>query len=534
MTRARSAWLFTVLALAGAATMAVELAAVRLIAPWYGAAAVVWTNVIGVILLALALGYLLGARLSRRSDVERSLGLVLSGAALLTAWIPAGAAPVAELFLPARLSLDEAATLLGWGSLASSAVLFLPPALCLGCVGPLAVERLVQARGGHAGDAGGRVLAASTLGSLAGTFGTTHVSIPELGLERTFGLSALVLLVCGLSFAWRRRGGRALALGWALLALPAFALGRSAPRPREGWKVLEEGESAYQTVRAVELPAAEGEVRGLRYLQVNESFDSFQSVAGPATGLLPPGFYYNHFVPPLWWEGAPARWRVLVLGLGAGTAVRVLEGTLPPGTELSTAGVELDARVVEMGERWFDLERRAPDRRVLAGLDARAALRGDWGEPFDQVVLDCYAHSIEVPPHLSTIELFREALGVLRDGGWITLNAAGFGLEDPVVTALAGSLAEAAAERVLGLRVPFSRNCVLHARRGAVPPEPGGASWRVAHPELARLLARCELPGAWRWFEPGASGPRLTDDRNRIERLQAQSIREGRRRWLDP
>ena len=56
--------LLLLVSIAGAGTMVVELAAVRLLAPWFGASSAVWTNVIGVVLLALSLGYLLGARWS--------------------------------------------------------------------------------------------------------------------------------------------------------------------------------------------------------------------------------------------------------------------------------------------------------------------------------------------------------------------------------------------------------------------------------------------------------------------------------------
>ena len=78
----RSLAILSVVAVAGAGTMTVELSAVRLLAPWFGASSGVWTNVIGVILLALALGYLIGARLSCRPHPVRLLGLalLLSGA----------------------------------------------------------------------------------------------------------------------------------------------------------------------------------------------------------------------------------------------------------------------------------------------------------------------------------------------------------------------------------------------------------------------------------------------------------------------
>src|SRR5688572_19480266 len=124
--------LLSIVAVAGAGTMMIELSAVRLLAPWFGASSGVWTNVIGVILLALALGYRWGAALSRGPHPRRSLALVLACAALATAWMPFLARPVADLFLPSGLALDEAAELLLWGRLAAALVLFLPAALVLG------------------------------------------------------------------------------------------------------------------------------------------------------------------------------------------------------------------------------------------------------------------------------------------------------------------------------------------------------------------------------------------------------------------
>ena len=52
--RERSVGLLVLVALAGAGTMVVELSAVRVLAPWFGTSTAVWTNVIGVVLLAWA------------------------------------------------------------------------------------------------------------------------------------------------------------------------------------------------------------------------------------------------------------------------------------------------------------------------------------------------------------------------------------------------------------------------------------------------------------------------------------------------
>ncbi len=508
---------------AGACTMAVELAAVRLLAPWFGTSSRVWTNVIGIILLALSLGYLLGARLAASQRPRRALSWTLLSAALWTAWLPFLAGPVCRWFLPDGLGLDRAIELWTWGSLAATSVLFLPAAVCLGCVGPLALEIVQRTELSSAGSAGGRVLGWSTLGSLLGTFLTTHFLVPWLGLSWTFLGVAGLLFVLGASLALSERGRATAAL--ALVPLGAAALCSRLERgaPPEGVSVLAERESVYQSVRAIE-DRRWGEP--MRLLQVNEGLDSFQSVWIAREGLLGPGYYYDLFALPAWWSGARERWRVAVLGLGAGTAFRVLRGASPAGIELDFVGVELDPAMVELGERYFGLD--SESARVISGVDARAALR-TLESNFDLIVLDAYARQVEIPYHLSSEEALREMRDHLAPGGWLAVNVGGFGFDDPVVRALGGTVARVFPGAV-AYRVPASRNFILFARREADVPTPSDPSFRYDGAGAATLLPALSLPSSYARLVPCGDDEALSDDRNPIDELQMRSLEQARER----
>lgn len=503
--------------------MSVELAAVRVLAPWFGASTAVWTNVIGVVLLALAIGYSLGARASSRArSPARALGLSLVVASVLAALVPLLSGPLARMFLPARLTLEQAGSLLSWGSLATSVCLFLPAALALGCVAPLCVEVLARSDHRAAGAAGGLVLCASTLGSLLGTFATTYVLVPGLGTTRTFVLASLVLAVLGVIALWglaERDRSRVVALVALIAPLGLASTKARMPELPEGSTLLAAAESQYQSLRVVER-IEDGEA--VRFLQVNESFDSYQSVWTPSLGLLGDPYYYNCFVYPLWWSPDVRDWRVGVVGLGGGTAWRVLEGARPAGTTLSLEGAEIDGTLLELAHAWLELPSHEPRCRVLAGVDGRKLVESRVAA-YELLVLDAYANQTEIPPHLASVEFFRAARASLVPNGWLVANVGGFDFDDPVVDAVASTLAAAFGQRVLALRVPFSRNFALFARRDAEPCDPCSASWRTNEAEIDRRLSSPAVPGNHRWFEVPTLAV-LSDDRNPIQELQRRSI----------
>src|SRR5215216_191413 len=102
-SRALSALVFG----AGTGSLATEICASRLLAPYYGSSTIVWANLIGLVLASLSLGYWYGGRLADRRPEARLLGLIILGAAGLIAAVPFVTRPILD---QAAKGLDELST----------------------------------------------------------------------------------------------------------------------------------------------------------------------------------------------------------------------------------------------------------------------------------------------------------------------------------------------------------------------------------------------------------------------------------------
>ena len=230
---------------AGVGSLATEIAASRLLAPYFGNSTVVWANVIGLVLASLSLGYWLGGRLADRRPDPRILGGVVAGRGCPRR--PDARSSPGRSSTSTVEGLDEVSTGAAIGSFFGVLILFAPPVVLLGMVAPFAI-RLGLERVESAGAVAGRLYAVSTIGSLLGTFLSALVLIPLIGTQRTLLASAALLALAGASLL----GVRWLVLAAALAALLACRPERSRP----GTGVLHEDESLYQFVQVTERAGA--------------------------------------------------------------------------------------------------------------------------------------------------------------------------------------------------------------------------------------------------------------------------------------
>ena len=242
----------------GTGSLGAEIAAVRLLAPYFGASTIVWANTIGIVLVALSVGYWLGGRLADRHPNMRGLCLVALIAAGLLAIVPFVADPMLEIAVDA---LDEISAGAFLGSLVGVLVLVAIPVLLLGTVSPWAI-RLAVSSVEEAGTVAGRLYALSTAGSLVGTLLSALVLIPLVGTRRTFLIFALAIALIAVSgLRPMRRWALAPAAIALLIALP---VGTLKAKTEDGGRVIHEAETEYQYARVIEYPDGE------RALELNE------------------------------------------------------------------------------------------------------------------------------------------------------------------------------------------------------------------------------------------------------------------------
>jgi spermidine synthase len=366
-------------------------------APFFGASTIVWANTIGVVLLALSVGYWIGGRLADRHPHMRGLCLVVLIAAGLLALVPIVAQPFLDLSVDAFDSISVGAFA---GSLFGVLALVAVPVLLLGAVAPWAL-RLELADVRTTGETAGRLYAISTVGSLLGTFASALALIPVAGTQRTFLLLATALAAVAALGLGRRYALAPLAIA-ALLLVPVGTTKAAG----DGARVVDERETQYQYARVIE------DADGTRTLELNEG-QAIHSLYRPGS-YLTDNYWDAFLVEPFAALGRPPR-SLAVLGDGAGTMTRAYGRYFP---DTSVDAVEIDGELTELGRRWFGLRDR-PGLRFFSE-DARPFLRRS-DRRYDAIFVDAYRQPY-IPFYLSTREFFALVRDHLAPDGAVVIN----------------------------------------------------------------------------------------------------------------
>lgn len=383
----------------GAIVMALEILGSRLLAPVFGNSLFVWGALIGIILAAMSSGYAFGGWASDRYRVASVLAWLLLGSGawtLLMAWMGQ------TTILKVANAIEDPR----WGPSLAACVLLAPPAFGLSGVMP-ALLRLAVVDMGYVGRHTGSMIALSTVGSLAGTWGTAFFLLSWLGTHTLVASLGVAQLLLGL--LWLQQGS-AKGLKLAGLALTGLLIG--------GWQLFGQAPPVSGLVHQEDSPYQQVRVRDddlFRYLVLDRTWHAVMWRSDPTTLFLP---YSQLMVAAV--ALAPEPKRGLILGHGGGSLAKWLAVVWP---ELELDVVEFDPVVVRMAEQYFDY--RPPANHHVHVKDARVFLR-NAPATYDVIWVDAFARHL-IPFHLTTVEFFSELRGRLNPNGVLALNLASSG-----------------------------------------------------------------------------------------------------------
>lgn len=472
----------------GAAVMLIEILGTRVIGPVFGVSLFVWAALLSVTLGSLAIGYYVGGILVDRSPTVRLLGMVVTVSGCLLGLVPA----LSHAILGASQSLGPR-----WGPLVSATLLFAPCLTVLGMVSPVAVRLAIDDLRA-AGHRVGGVYAVSTAGSLLGTLATAFGLVPSFDTRHILLGTAVLLVVIGAALL-ARHGRRA-----AIVAVLIPLLAAAAPRGQlpEGISVTQRKQSLYGLVEVIE-----DANRSVRFLRADHSVIGAQYTTDRSAA-----FAFIHQLEALRFLRSEAK-DLLVIGLGIGSLPMALR---PHGIKADV--VEIDPAVVRFAQSDFGFstagEIHVEDARTfVAGTDRR----------YDLVVHDTFTGG-STPEHLMSLEIVRRLHGIVRPGGVVAVNFAGY---------QRGPHAEASWAVARTLRAVFPVVRIFRDSDPAERPDEVGnmiffasdAPMDFTIPDGARFESQvCETTlrslAKWEVLRDVPDGPIVTDEHNPLTRLQ--------------
>lgn len=388
---------------AGMSVMAVELGASRLLAPYFSSSQIVWTIIIGTIMIAMALGNIYGGKSADKSpDPDKLYGRILI-AAVWIALIPVVGKYIV-LGISALLIFTVSNNFLIIAAFAACMIIFVFPLFLLGTVTPSLVKYSVDSLD-DSGKTVGTLGAFNTVGSIIGTFIPTFVTIPAVGTSITFLIFAGILIMLSVVYFTRSHTGKKKMTITSIIFVICCFLGNSDSFAFWENDLAYEGESVYN------------------YLQVSETDDrvnlstnvlfGVQSVYMKDGGLT--GMYYDYaMAAPLMVRDKKTKdMDVLILGMGTGTYATQCKKYFG---NMSIEGVEIDEKITALSKKYFSL----PDDVKTTTYDGRAYLQAT-DKKYDVIMVDAY-QDITIPFQMSSVEFFTMVKEHLTDNGVMVVN----------------------------------------------------------------------------------------------------------------
>lgn len=392
---------------AGMSVMAVELGASRLLAPYFSSSQIVWTIIIGTIMIAMALGNYFGGKSADKDPNPDKLYKRVLFSAIWIAAIPF-VGKMVILGVSALLVVTVSTNFLIWAAFLACMIIFVFPLFLLGTVTPSLVKYTTDSLDDN-GKTVGTLGAFNTVGSIIGTFAPTFITIPTVGTSVTFLIFSGILLVLGIVYFISCKRGYVRIAVCTVLFIICCAVSTMLGFAFWEKTLTYEGESVYNYLQVKE---DDKQVA----LSTNVLF-GIQSIYMKDGGLS--GLYYDTaMAAPLMSDGDDVNSKnMLILGMGTGTYAKQCREYFPG---ISVEGVEIDDKITDLAHEYFELD---GDIKVTT-YDGRAYLQAINRKnevKYDVIMVDAY-QDITIPFQMSSTEFFTLVKQALKPGGVMVVN----------------------------------------------------------------------------------------------------------------
>lgn len=385
--------------LSGAIGMGLELMAARVLSPYVGSSNVVWTSIIGIILVSMSLGYWLGGKKAdKNSDINR-VSEILLFAALATSVIP-----ILETII-----VKQIAGIIGnliIAAIICAIIVFTIPSFILAMVSPFAVKIKSQ-EDDEIGSLSGRISSLSTIGSIVGTFLMGFILIPNIGVTN-INIAVTLMLVIMALIARENRDKKSIyftiiltIIMIALLIIGKYLFKISNP------DILVDTDSQYSRIWVKQIETSQAIYKTL---QVDTGLESY---INDETGEM--GAKYLRYYDLFEYLNKDAKSTLLI----GGAAYTYPRHYLQKYQDKTIDVVEIDGKMTQIAKEQFGLNTK-DERLKIYEQDGRSFLNYNKSK-YDTILIDAFK-GLNAPFELTTYEALTHAKEMLNENGVVLTN----------------------------------------------------------------------------------------------------------------
>ena len=385
--------------LSGAIGMGLELIAARVLSPYVGSSNVVWTSIIGIILVSMSLGYWLGGKKADKEASGNILSRLLLGSALFTSIIPLLETIVVKEFAGIVSNLIVAAIL-------CAIIVFSIPSFILAMISPFAVK-MKSMQETEIGSLSGRISSLSTIGSITGTFLMGFVLIPNIGVTNiNIGITILLVVMSILARDDINKKYILSTISLVVVMIILMFIGKWVFKLANP-EILVDTDSQYSRIWVKQVNTTK---TTYKTLQVDTGLESYIDTE---TGEM--GAMYLRYYDLFEYLNKDAKSTLMIGGAAYTYPIHYLQKYEDKTIDV----VEIDEKMTQIAEEQFGLN--AKDERLkIYTQDGRSYLNYSENK-YDTILIDAFK-GLNAPFELTTYEALVHAKKMLNDNGIVLTN----------------------------------------------------------------------------------------------------------------